>query len=131
MRNIIYATILLSQLITLTLSCTCAQLGTLDEEFKKADYVFMGAVVNMKTQNNENNVDLYVLDAWKGVKSDKVTVKTASTSAACGFNFELDKAYVIYGTKNNGINVTICSKTASLSNSLKDLDSLDKLGGEE
>ncbi len=129
MRNIIYTAIILSQLITLTLSCKCVQLGTLEEEFKKADYVFLGAVLDIKAQNNQNSVTLYILDGWKGVKGDQINVVTAANSDTCGFNFEKDKAYVVFGTKNNGqVNVTICSRTATLSNSIKDIEQLDKLG---
>jgi hypothetical protein len=128
MRNIIYSAIILSQLITLTLSCTCPPIGTIEEEFNKANSVFLGAVLDIKTQNNQNSVTFYILDGWKGVNGDQVNVVTAENSAACGFNFEKDKTYVVYGSKNGQINVTICSRTATLSDSLKDIEELDKLG---
>ncbi|MEM8487319.1 MAG: hypothetical protein AAF564_17330 [Bacteroidota bacterium] len=110
-------------------ACSCiAPPGPL-EAMSEADFVFSGTVETVIPVDKEYGknilVKLRVLSQWKGGLSEEVFVETADNSAACGYNFERKKSYLVYGSVHEGVMTTnICTRTTSLDNASEDLRAL-------
>lgn len=110
-------------------ACSCiAPPGPL-ESMASSDFVFSGTVESIIPVNKEYGgnilVKLRVKTQWKGGLSNEVFVETADNSAACGFHFERNKSYLIYGTVYEGVMSTnICTRTTSLDQADADLRAL-------
>ncbi|NIR58218.1 MAG: hypothetical protein GWO02_01190, partial [Gammaproteobacteria bacterium] len=68
-----------------------------------ADAIFEGRVVALEPpaegdQQSPVRVTVRVSQQWKGIESEEVALTTAANSAMCGYNFELDRVYLIYAT---------------------------------
>ncbi|MBS9784386.1 hypothetical protein KGV55_03475 [Candidatus Gracilibacteria bacterium] len=117
-------------ILALTLStqtsfaCSCMQPAAPEEEMNKSASVFTGKVKIVDTVNGKNEVIFAVKDTIKGEVTDFKTIKTASNSAACGFNFVDGEDYIVYTNKykeDTNETVSLCSRTAKLENAQKDL----------
>lgn len=110
-------------------ACSCiAPPGPL-ESMADSDFVFSGTVESIVPINKEYGgnilVRLRVRTQWKGGLSDEVFVETADNSAACGYHFERNKSYLIYGSVYEGVMTTnICTRTTALENADDDLRAL-------
>ena len=103
------------------------------EAFQQAASVFEGRVVSQEhptDPSGEVTVLLDVVRRWKGADAQQVQVITASNSAACGYNFEDGKSYLVYtnaptdeeGNPTAGLErVSLCSRTAPIENAGADL----------
>ena len=119
---------------TSSYACSCIQPGTAVEEMEKSDFVFSGKVLDIQDQNanaySQSSADLLeaqfkVSNTWKGVNETEVLVHTERESASCGFNFIIDEEYLVFGNENDGkIRVSLCSKTAVLSDAAAELKEL-------
>ena len=110
-----------------------------DEELPNYDAVFSGKVTDIEETNPDDQmfssadsilVTLDVDTVWKGDKQETITVKTAQSSASCGFYFENNQEYIVYAAQYNGeeegdqLEVSLCSRTNLLSNATEDLQEL-------
>ena len=97
-----------------TFACSCAPRDqTANEDFQKATAVFTGRVLSVQRKDNFVTVKIAVQKYWKGKVSNEIKITTAKDSAACGFNFEVGKDYLVYATETNGkLSTNICSRTA-------------------
>lgn len=99
-----------------TFACSCApREATANDDFQKAAAVFTGRVLDVQRKESSNTVTvkLAVQKYWKGKISKEVKIMTAKDSAACGFNFEVGKDYLVYATETEGkLSTNICSRTA-------------------
>lgn len=97
-------------------ACSCAPPSqTTNDDFQKAAAVFTGRVLSVQRKDNFVMVKLAVQKYWKGKVSNEIKITTAKDSAACGFNFEVGKDYLVYATDNNGkLSTGLCSRTASI-----------------
>lgn len=106
-------------------ACTCAPPGPPVEEMERADAVFSGKVESLEPAPLPGDdpkwparlkVTLRLLSVWKGVpEGERVTVFTASQSAACGFGFRSGKKYLVYAYESDGeLTATLCSRTVLL-----------------
>ncbi|MEH7238944.1 LPXTG cell wall anchor domain-containing protein [Bacillus sp. JJ1562] len=68
-----------------------------------------------------------VNESWKGANTSQVIVSTARSGASCGYEFELNKEYIVYayGDKNQ-LETGYCERTALLSAAGEDLTILGK-----
>ncbi|MDQ0417357.1 hypothetical protein J2Z48_001530 [Croceifilum oryzae] len=108
-------------------ACSCVPLGDPIKEADKSSAVFVGQVVKLEDDANQHIATLHVSKRWKGELDPELTVYTALSGAACGFEFEMGKEYLVYATKENGhLTTTICSRTKLLSEAQADLDALNK-----
>ncbi len=117
-------------ILALTLStqtsfaCSCMRPAAPEEEMNKSASVFTGKVKIVDTINGKNEVIFTVKDTIKWEVTDFKTIKTASNSAACGFNFVDGEDYIVYTNKykeDANETVSLCSRTAKLENAQKDL----------
>lgn len=102
---------------------------------ERADAVFTGKVVSIGAAHAPGDepkwpsrleVTFRLLGVWKGLaEGERVTVYTASQSAACGFEFEDGKKYLVYAYDAGGeLTATLCSRTALLKRAEADLQAL-------
>ncbi len=112
------------------LACSCVVSGTPQEEAKDA-LVFTGRVTKIKEGNTEHLVTFQIYEWMKefgGMGDGKTfSVNTASNSAACGYTFEEGEDYLVYArgrTQSDAFEVSLCSRTALLTNAAEDLDAL-------
>ena len=111
--------------------CSCMQPLSPDEEFSNYDAVFSGIATKNQDWTATYNLSpaFYTFDVdrvWKGVLKDTITIKTAQSSAACGFNFEENQKYIVYANQYDDyyLEVSLCSRTGLLSNATEDLQEL-------
>ena len=106
-------------------ACTCINV----RQFKRAwvlekyDAVFTGQVVSLHLPNDERvagwrnsnfvEVGLEVRSCWKGEVGETVTIRTSSTTGACGIRFKLGRAYLICAkvVRCGWLYTNSCSKT--------------------
>ena len=115
-------------------SCKCAPpREDVDTDIKvsvgRADVVFLGKaekVVRIKTPREIIRKEGYdpeidettfeVLQAWKGVSSDRIISRISIVCCLCGYPFEAGKTYLVYGMmKDDGtLYTSICYRTQPL-----------------
>ena len=103
-RNALALAVLLSASITGTQSgslhaCRCAGPPPPPlEALADADRVFHGTVVAIALEDKgfDYFVEFESHAAWKGNAASQLTVRTASSSAACGVNFVVGEDYIVY-----------------------------------
>ena len=102
-----------------------------DEELPNYDAVFSGTVIETQNQSESQGIGsiLFTFDVdnmWKGDLRETLTIKTAQSSAACGFNFEENQKYIVYAGQydDDYLEVSLCSRTGLLSNATEDLQEL-------
>ena len=89
-----------------SLGCSCEMSGSALEELERRGAVFSGSVIEIIIEEDEiwgtvHLVKFDVIEAWKGVEGQEITVYTASNEAACGYNFQMNKDYLVYANYNN------------------------------
>ena len=99
------------------------------EAADQATVVFEGVALGMKEMPAEGGrpslwveYEFEVKRQWKGPGSDKLSLRTANNSAACGRSFETGKAYVIYAREIDGtLSDNACSRTRPTEQACEDL----------
>ena len=102
-------------------ACSCMMIEQ-PEAFEQSASVFEGHVTRVEAPADPHGagqirVTLDVVRTWKGADAEQVEVVTASNSAACGYNFEQGKSYLVYtnaGEAGGPENVSLCSRTAPM-----------------
>lgn len=108
-------------------ACTCDPLLPPDEAFAAADGVFEARVDFVRVQQFEIIADLIVERSWKGVRTARVSVRTASETAACGFPFVIGETYLIYAVNLASVGeplswrTTLCNRTRDIADAAEDL----------
>ena len=112
-------------------ACSCAYPESVKDELNRKTAVFSGRVIKMEEENKisyiKSSADpikvlFEVTDSWKGVDSSQVIVSAARSSASCGYEFELDKEYIVYAYGEiNNLETGLCERTALLSAAGDDL----------
>jgi hypothetical protein len=98
--------------------------------YKQNSAIFSGKVISIKkTGNFWNTVKIRVGKSWKGNLSKTITISTASAGSMCGYKFVTGKSFLIYANGNdpNELAVSLCSRTALLSESKEDVETLNDL----
>jgi hypothetical protein len=111
------------------LACSCEPPPTAKASLDKSAAVFSGKVLKIEAAGEyERAVTLEVTRAWKGVKAKEVVVYTANNGAACGFEFQKGKSYLIYAKqhqrdeeKEKVLATSICTRTALLAEAMGDV----------
>jgi hypothetical protein len=117
------------------LSCTCAPPDNVEDEFVKSTAVYKATVQNISRVAGaawENLAIRSTVDqSWKGLgEQETITVRTASSSAACGFTFRVGETYLIYAFLNSeGFLVTNnCRRTKNILDAEEDIAILNRIG---
>jgi MYXO-CTERM domain-containing protein len=102
------------------------------EGLSSSHAVFTGEVTgiepNEATRFGGLEITLRVKEVWKGAVEAEVKVRTAGSSAACGYNFVKGETYLVYALNDDAdpMRVSLCSRTALVENAKEDLDFLGK-----
>lgn len=117
-------------------ACDCARPESVNDELNRKTAVFSGKVIDLVDENKFSysqssadpiNVLFEVKESWKGIHTSQVIVSTARSGASCGYEFELNKEYLVYayGDKEQ-LETGFCERTELLSAAGEDLDILGK-----
>ncbi|MCA9694223.1 MAG: hypothetical protein KC636_31850 [Myxococcales bacterium] len=108
-------------------ACSCARSPDPRVALDQADAVFLARVVEepSRTQRiaGEVTYGFDVMRQWKGDPAPRVTIKTQSSSAACGRRFRMAKTYLVYATREGTgrYSDNLCSRTRELDQADDDL----------
>jgi hypothetical protein len=83
-----------------SLACKCAPPPPVPEALQQASAVFEGSVTQLAPAGDELEVSLRVTQAWKGVSTETVRVRTRKDTAACGVAFEVGHSYLVYANQS-------------------------------
>lgn len=113
-------------------ACSCMQPPKPKKALAQSQAVFLGEVTKIITAPGipTKTVVFRVSLAWKGVEAAEVEVRTASSSAACGYGFEQGETYLVYcfdqEDKDAPLQTNICTRTKHRKGAAKDLKALGK-----
>ncbi|WP_042349736.1 hypothetical protein [Bacillus massiliigorillae] len=117
-------------------ACDCVVPLSVQEELERNTAVFSGKVVEIVDKNKNKIIKstadpiavvFEVKEWWKGGKQTQVLVNTVRHSSSCGYKFTVDDQYLVYAREIDGeLNVSICSRTQSLSTAQTDIEALGK-----
>jgi hypothetical protein len=103
-------------------ACSCAGPRPASEVYQESDAVFVGKAVDIKSKDHFNIVQFDVDMAWKGVPEGTVLVKTAESSATCGYDFEQGQNYLVYAhNSSNYLSTGTCGRTQPFEGAFQDL----------
>ena len=114
---------------------SCAELLPPETALKRSDAVFSGIVLSVEERNRSAmrssadpvNVTFRVTEAWKGVRSDRVTVRTTARIEGRVSGFAEGRSYIVYADRTLlGLSVGPCTRTADLALAADDLAALGK-----
>jgi hypothetical protein len=95
-------------------ACSCMS-QSVEEAMASATAIFEARVVSVVEDGETRVVTFAVTQAWRGVNAEEVVVRTASNSAACGYEFAGGVTYLVYaGGEPEALTVSLCSRTAPL-----------------
>jgi hypothetical protein len=110
-------------------ACSC-QIAPREKDFEASAAVFEGQVTAI-TSNKEASgrpgeiarVRLNVIQSWKGLQTEQVTVLTPASASECGYSFQMGKSYLIYAaaTKGEEFAVSSCSRTRDIADAQDDI----------
>lgn len=108
-------------------ACSCAPPPPPNQALEEATAVFAGEVTNLETNQGQLDITLAIQQVWKGDLGPTVAVQTPSTTAMCGYSFELGRVYLVYASDRNGrLQTNQCSRTTRLSQATDDLCELSE-----
>lgn len=106
------------------LACSCMAYPedpetAVQQAWPQADAIVSGTVVSSSTVKEAEGVEqvevvLEVRRRWKGPAGQQLKVRTATSSAACGYNFEQQTQYIVFARRDPASNVYstgLCSLT--------------------
>jgi hypothetical protein len=105
---------------------------TPSEGLSSSHAVFSGEVIDIERNETTRfgglEVTLQVKRVWKGEPKEEIKVRTAGSSAACGYTFVKGKTYLVYAVSDDAdpMRVSLCSRTAPIEDAKEDLDFLGK-----
>ena len=111
------------------LACKCAP-HSVAEGLNDAAAVFEGRVVSIEDVSEgtdpavaKKRVTLSIVRVWKDLEDiETVTITTNAESAACGFQFERDKSYLVYANRSEqSLTVHSCTRTRLIADAGEDL----------
>ena len=113
-------------------ACKCSRPSNILREFRNADAVFTGKVVDTKLEREKDSYEI-VVDILKPYKYSggltQVKIFTNDPNGAtCGYPARKDKEYLFYAneTQQGDWSIYSCSRTGELADSIEDISFLDK-----
>ena len=120
---------IMASIFSFAYPCDCAPPSP-EEAYIMVDAVFSGQVTEIVEDWTNLNIaiTLDVFNVWKGSLDDPITILTGIDDGICGYNFQLDQEYLIYGYFSGIFLWTnICTRTNLLFNAEEDLNYLNSL----
>ena len=123
-------------------ACSCVSIPAPLAALGEAETVFSGTVVARRDVNKPRadgvigsmdpvEYTIAVLEVWKGELADTVALRTARSSASCGYPFEIGTQYLIYADTRAGtgcLRTNLCTRTKRLEYADGDIAALISLG---
>ena len=113
------------------LACKCAPPPAVADALREAAAVFEGRVTKLTPLNSfEVAVELSVTRSWKGADNEHILLRTPKDAAACGIQFAVDDAYLVYAQASPdegrlpGLIALRCGRTQALHEADEDLAAL-------
>jgi len=110
-------------------ACSCLKTPSPKEAAETAKKVFEGTVVGMtaekdpKTKMGYHMFEFEVTRTFKGEEEERVVIRTADNSAACGRMYEIGDDYLVYAHESEGRLVdNACSRTRKIAAAKEDLE---------
>jgi ferredoxin-fold anticodon binding domain-containing protein len=110
-------------------ACTCAEFGgntreKVEREYRDASVIFEGKVESIETRFMEDAlgafdrrvVTLRILRVYKGPNGKTVILRTGTSEADCGVDFQAGKTYLVYAYQDAAgqLSTNICTRTRRL-----------------
>ncbi|MGM0582714.1 MAG: hypothetical protein ACQETL_18700 [Bacteroidota bacterium] len=127
------------------LGCSCVS-EILETEIKETAIIFTGRAVSVESfkisssryEQKYHRTTFEVLESIKGEGNDRLTVITDPYGSSCGYSFDKDSLYIVFGSYDyNGnllgkkeITTGLCTRTGPLSRSAGLIRKLKKLGSQ-
>lgn len=113
-------------------ACSCAPPPSPTVALNQATAVFAGRVTAaaepgglFSSSADPMTITFHVSQVWKGDVSHPLLLETASSSASCGYTFEVGRDYLVYaGGAPDRLEVSLCSRTQLLAGATEDLSLL-------
>jgi hypothetical protein len=125
--------------IAFACSCSLPPIGKTEKQHiklarKKSQAVFVGEVTEIiapKTASGEEawtaEVRFKVLQTWKGVTTETVSIFTANRCCICGYKFSVGERYLVYAySSNKDLATSFCTRIKLFSEADADLKVLGK-----
>ena len=107
-------------------ACSCAPLPSPTEALAEAIAVFSGQVTDIQPSQGRLDITFTVDQQWKGEGEETIVVQTPTSTAMCGYGFEVGESYLVYAREHRGrLQTNQCSRTALLSQATDDVSELD------
>lgn len=95
-----------SFLPTVAHACSCVDPPTVEESFKDSIAVVYGTVVSVDNDSDSQFLTLFAVEnSWKGVKQNKIIVKSDRTS--CGIDLQAGKSYYLWLGQTDNLYITV------------------------
>ena len=92
-------------------ACKCAPLPP-RAQARSADVIFTGTVLATNTNADVTIARLAVEQSFKGSGADTLTVRTPTSTAACGVPLRVGASYTVFGTaRASGVETNTCTGT--------------------
>jgi hypothetical protein len=107
-----------------SLSCEC-NIERHRKDFRKANAVFIGRVLDIKTNENYDSqkddlafykIRLKVVKSWKGADASEITIlsNNGPFSTCGGFEFHKNDEYLIYAFGKNKVALSFCTRSGPI-----------------
>jgi hypothetical protein len=109
------------------LRCSCLPQPPVAEALQDASAVFRGVVRHVAEERLDTGrpsgrrVTFEVSRTWKGAVGEVITVGTGTSSADCGYDFEVGREYVVYAHGDDQLSTSICTRTRTVGAATEDL----------
>lgn len=108
-------------------ACSCAGPGSPCEAVGRADTVFVGRVVSIRSSGFGSQVDLAVVEPFRGVQDWQVRINVGPGN--CAYPFATGESYLVYThrTPDGQMWTSICTRTRPIAGAAEDLAYLRSL----
>lgn len=109
-------------------ACRCSSKEIPEVAYNYCDVVFSGVVIDIEIIDGNKKVYIDLINSWKISLDSRVIVWTQTAGPSCGYPFNINEAYLIYGfIDGDTIFTDVCTRTSSLNYADEDLDFLASL----
>lgn len=112
---------------SLASACSCMSPPAPKVALANSAAVFVGRVTSVEKGEFSNKFQFAISKQWKGVKGKSASIVTATSSAACGINFDSDRDYLVYAFKTEGddqLRTNLCTRTTRAADATTDMAEL-------
>lgn len=107
-------------------ACSCLPPPPPKVALAQSDAVFEGRPFATNVATNMAEYSFEVDQVWKGDLPARVTIKTATSAAACGRTYQVGQSYIVYARRGSGKTLLdgLCSRTRTSAAAGEDLEQL-------